>query len=136
MNQLKKYYVKENGRTISYEISNDKKKLIFTIKRNPNETVSDRVYISYYLELKKPISDEVEFKVTLTNDNYNLSAAAFNSKSDTGIEKLADVRINGPSYTFKNLDDTLKNSKLLITAEPKLDTTSTSDYVLTFEIIN
>ena len=88
------------------------------------------------MELKKPISDEVEFKVTLTNDNYHLSAAAFMSKSDTENKMLANVKINGPSYTFKNLDDTLKNSKLLISAEPTLDTTSTSDYVLTFEIIN
>lgn len=110
--------------------------MIFTIKRNPNETAKDNVHIEYYLELKKPISDEVEFKVTLTNDNYHLASAGFFSKSDTGIKKLADVRINGPSYTFKNLDDTLKNSKLLISAQPTLDTTSTSDYVLTFEIIN
>ena len=117
-------------------MSNDNKKLIITIKRNPNETVTERVYVSYYLELKKPISDEVEFKVTLTNDNYNMAIASFMSKSDTGLKKLADVRINGPSYTFKNLDDTLKNSSLVISAEPTLDTTSTSDYVLTFEIIN
>lgn len=86
--------------------------------------------------MKKPISDEVEFKVTLTNDNYHLASAAFMSKSDTGLKKLADVKINGPSYTFKNLDDTLKNSKLLIATEPTLDTTSTSDYVLTIEITN
>ena len=110
--------------------------MIFTIKRKPNETARDYVNIEYYLELKKPISDEVEFKVTLTNDNYHLAAAGFFSKSDTGLKKLADVRINGPSYTFKNLDDTLKNASLFITAEPTLDTTSTSDYVLTFEIIN
>lgn len=118
------------------KFSNDKKKAIFTIKRNPNETVTDSVILNYYLELKKPISDEVEFKVTLTNDNYHMAVAGFFSKSDTGIKKLADVSINGPSYTFKNLDDTLKNSSLLISAEPTLDTTSTSDYVLTIEIIN
>lgn len=110
--------------------------MIFTIKRNPNETVKDRVYIAYYLELKKPISDEVEFKVTLTNDNYKKSVVAFNSISDTENKILAQVRINGPSYTIKNLDDTLKNSSLIISANPLLDTTSTSDYVLTIEIIN
>ena len=110
--------------------------MIFTIRRNPNETARERIHLEYYLELKKPISDEVEFKVTLTNDNYHLSAAGFFSKNDTGLKQLATVKINGPSYTFKNLDDTLKNSLLLITAEPTLDTTSTSDYVLTFEIIN
>lgn len=92
--------------------------------------------MSYYLELKKPISDEVEFKVTLTNYNYHGSVLGFMTKSDTGIKKLADVRINGPSYTFKNLDDTLKNSSLFISTQPILDTTSTSEYVLTIEIIN
>lgn len=110
--------------------------MIFTIKRNPNETATESIHIEYYLELKKPISDEVEFKVTLTNDNYRRAAAVFNSESDTGTKLLGTVRINGPSYTFKNLDDTLKNSSLLITTEPTLDTTSTSDYVLTFEIMN
>lgn len=86
--------------------------------------------------MKKPISDEVEFKVTLTNDNYHRAVAGFYSKSDTENKMLGTVKINGPSQTFKNLDDTLKNSSLLITAEPTLDTTSTSDYVLTIEITN
>ena len=128
--------VNGTGWTVSYEVSNDNKKAIFTIKRKPNETVSERVHMEYFFELKKPISDEVEFKVTLTNDNYHRAIAGFYSKSDTENKMLGTVKINGPSQTFKNLDDTLKNSSLLITAEPTLDTTSTSDYVLTIEITN
>lgn len=92
------------------------------------------------MELKKPISDELEFKASLTQDgveiNANGSIVSFVSKSDTETKILGSVVINGTSHTFQNLNDVLKNKSLIIACTPTLDNTNTADIALTIEITN
>ena len=129
---------------MSSEISNDKKKAIFTFTVNPNETLEKVVSISYKLGLKKPISNEVVFKATLKQEGVEINAhgsesnfIAVDEADGSNNILLGNAPINGNTITLTNLNDVLTDKILCLTySYSRLDTTNTSDIVLTIEITN
>ena len=129
---------------MSSEISNDKKKAIFTFTVNPNETLEKVVSISYKLGLKKPISNEVVFKATLKQEGVEINAhgtesnfIAVDEADGSNNILLGNAPINGNTITLTNLNDVLTDKILCLTySNSRLDTTNTSDIVLTIEITN
>ena len=129
---------------MSSEISNDKKKAIFTFTVNPNETLEKGVSISYKLDFKKPISNEVVLKATLKQEGVEINAHGTESNFIAVDEAdasnnilLGNAPINGDTITLTNLNDVLTDKILCLTYSTSyLDTTNTSDIVLTIEITN
>ena len=129
---------------MSSEISNDKKKAIFTFTVNPNETLEKVVSISYKLGLKKPISNEVVLKATLKQEGVEINAhgtesnfIAVDESDESNNKLLGNAPINGDTITLTNLNDALTDKILYFTySTANLDTTNTSDIVLTIEITN
>lgn len=129
---------------MSSEISDDKKKAIFTFTVNPNETLEKVVSISYKLVLKKPISNEVVLKATLKQEGVEINAngtesnfIAIDEADSSNNILLGNALINGDTITLTNLNDVLTDKILCLTySNSQLDTTNTSDIVLTIEITN
>lgn len=121
-----------------------KKKAILTFTVNPNETLDKVADISYKLGLKKPISNELVFKATLTQGGVEINAhgteasfIAVDEADKSNNKLLGNAPINGDTITLTNLNDALTDKKLVLSyTNTSLDTTNTSDIVLTIEITN
>lgn len=129
---------------MSSEISNDKKKAIFTFTVNPNETLGEVVSISYKLGLKKPISNEVVLKATLKQEGVEINAhgtesnfIAVDEADSSNNILLGNAPINGDTITLTNLNDVLTDKILCLAySNARIDTTNPADIVLTIEITN
>ena len=132
------------GRTLTTELSDDKKKAIWTFTANPNEELQTYFNISYKIGLKKPISNELVFKATLIqggveiDDNTKkVKFIALDESNPSASSLLGSIYVNKDSITLKNLNDVLTDKVLVVDYTcMNLDSTNTSDIVLTIEITN
>ena len=94
--------------------------------------------------MKKPISNEVVLKATLKQEGVEINAHGTESnfiavdESDASNNiLLGKAPINGDPITLTNLNDVLTDKILSLSySNTRLDTTNTSDIVLTIEITN
>lgn len=94
--------------------------------------------------MKKPISNEVVLKATLKQEGVEINAhgteanfIAVDEADSHNNKLLGNAPINGDTITLANLNDVLTDKILsLAYSNAQLDTTNTSDIVLTIEIIN
>lgn len=132
------------GRTLTTALSDDKKKAIWTFTANPNEELQNYFNISYKMGLKKPISNELVLKATLTqggvkieDNTKKVKFIALDESNPSSSSLLGSIYVNKDSITLNNLNDVLTNKTFVVDYTcMNLDTTNTADIVLTIEITN
>lgn len=94
--------------------------------------------------LKKPISNELVFKATLTQGGVeivdNTKKVKFIALDESNLQAsslLGSIYVNKDSITLKNLNDVLTDKTFVVDYTcMNLDATNTADIVLTIEITN
>lgn len=128
------------GRSVTYNVSDDRKKEIVTFKVTDVAKLANQFSIDHWsITLKIPIANDLKIKVTVKQGEVDLTTAYNLSfyNSSSSYEAIGEAPINGAAITLTNLNDVLTDGKLYFNyMADNLDNTNTADIVLTIEIIN